>query len=141
VVLIIGGGHGGGHVGRQVHEETCDFGPGDPVDSTVVEFGNTGHKSIVETLHAVDLPEGTPAVERACKYVSGIPGQLGGTTGGRQCSSHDVATEIGLVIIDPEWMGKPTGNRHHAASKRRQQMQSILDDPPERLMRWRRARW
>jgi hypothetical protein len=141
VVLIIGGCHGGRHVGREVHEQACHLGPSDAVDGTVVELGHSGHQAGVETLDGVELPQGTPAVERTCEYVSCIPGQLGGTAGGRQCSSYEMAIEIGGVIVDPEWMAKSTGNGRYPASKRRQQMQSILDDPPERFVRWGRARW
>lgn len=108
----------GVRVGIQQHAE--QLAARHPVDGGVVDLGHDRDSPPGQALDEIELPQWTPAVQRARVQARHLLGELAVVTRGGQCQLTDVKLEIEDRIVEPIGVVEVQRHRRQSPPKRRQ---------------------
>ena len=90
-------------------------------------FGEHRHRSVLEPVDQVQLPQRPGAVERAGEDPRDLLGELLVGPGRRQGELADVEVEVEVAVVDPVGVVEPERHLGEAPAHRRQQRQPLGD--------------
>ena len=105
-LALLGGGQGGqrgGGIRLEVEQHGGQAGPGHPVEEAVVVFEEDPDLAPRQSLYEPDLPEGLAPVQLRAHEGADDLADLLGPAGRRHADAADVAADVELLVVHPQW--------------------------------------